>query len=237
MKILGGTIDWSATFSGAPTLRLQLDGEPDYSAFRYAMRGRLYFAEHDGIARYFVEDPGNQHGYGGAVFNVVMTDGTRRAIKGPWSGNPGSVRAAGFPDVIDVSSNHCGMSVLVSALRQQLDKIAVPPFDPTAGWGPWSTGWYEINGPRVDFPPGSVCHLIVNQHGSYEPAVLLPDGSIWSKPTTDQRTPARLAELAMLERAKQYIGSGTPPVEREKEPSYDGDDEYEPDVDAGLVTF
>lgn len=270
MKITGGTIDWSATYSGSPRLLITVEGDPDAEGVRpfiYESRrvmcdslsgeqigaaggsietpNTLYYAERDGFVRYFVEVPDNQHGYGGSVFNVVMTDGTKRAIKGPWSGNPGSVRAAGFPDVIDVAVvmskySHLGRSVTVAALTPQLDKITIPAFDPTVGWG-WAAGgpWYEVNGPRVDFPEGSMCCLVMNRHGFREPAVLLPNGKIWRKPTTDQRTPARLAELAILERAKQYVGAGAERIQRDQMCSvYDPDPDDEPDEDDdGPVRF
>lgn len=256
MKVTDGVVDWGASHSSRPRITLSFEGEALHRAdaddgLRYEARSlfgepmsddqvhavgghgfrgtpcTLYYALRDGFVRYFVEDPSNPHGYGGSIFNVVLTDGTKRSIKGPWSGGASGVNAAGFPPVIDVSSNHCARSLLVSALEPFLHLIRFPSFDPTAGtmYGP---GWYEQNGPRVDFPPGSVLRLYADDAGVYLPEVLRPDGTVWRKPTTDQRTPARHAELAMLDRAKQYVGSG-PIGFPETVP--DLDDEQDRDVD------
>lgn len=65
--------------------------------------GTMYYAEKGGYVRFFLHNPKNETGFGGATFRGVLEDGTGFAVKGPWSSNPDAVRKVFGIDTLDVS--------------------------------------------------------------------------------------------------------------------------------------
>jgi hypothetical protein len=101
MKILDMKVHWYENFDNEPELMLLVDKLPDHDDLRYEKKGPLYFAEKDGYVSFFAySQPGD--GYGGRVFPIVLTDGTKMDLKGPWSSRAGAMNRAGFVPCLDV---------------------------------------------------------------------------------------------------------------------------------------
>jgi len=47
----------------------------------------LYFREHEGFANFFVHNPHDEAGFGGAVFSGTLISGESFSVRGPWSGS------------------------------------------------------------------------------------------------------------------------------------------------------
>lgn len=58
---------------------------------------RLFFREHEGSAQFFEHNPRDQAGYGGALFEGLLEDGSAFSVKGPWSSSCETVNALGLP--------------------------------------------------------------------------------------------------------------------------------------------
>jgi hypothetical protein len=101
MKILRARVNWFDDFDNAPQLEVWIDALP-HDQVRYEQRGHLYFGESDGYVSFF-SYRGPDEGYGGREFTLTMKDGSTQILKGPWSSNPDSMAAAGFPMTYDVA--------------------------------------------------------------------------------------------------------------------------------------
>lgn len=127
MRLLRGYIDWMAKFANEPTLVLSVDRLPDLEMLRYEKRESYYFAEYEGYVRFFSYNrPGN--GFGGATYDLTMTDGTTKQLIGPWSGNASTANTLGFPESLEVSihdrdSMPCSGAVTTAWLLPQLHLI------------------------------------------------------------------------------------------------------------------
>lgn len=56
----------------------------------------LYYREANDRADFFLHDPRNERGYGGAVFSGVLEDGTEFKVRGPWSSSDSFVNSLGL---------------------------------------------------------------------------------------------------------------------------------------------
>jgi hypothetical protein len=99
MKILAAKLQKLENFDNTPTIQILVDKIPEVE---YQEKNGCYFGEKDGYANFMFHCPQNERGYAGRVFDLKMTDGTIKSIKGPWSGNSKSMHAAGFPQTVDV---------------------------------------------------------------------------------------------------------------------------------------
>lgn len=76
-------------YSNRPSLKLVLDRKFDHEACRWEQKGKYFYAEQDGFYHFLAHsgEDKNLGGFGGRVWDIVMKDGTPRALAGPWSGN------------------------------------------------------------------------------------------------------------------------------------------------------
>ena len=117
MKLIKMDVDKMEQYSNRPSFRLTVD-ELATVGFRYEERNGCYFAETDGLVRFFYYDkPGN--GYGGSVFHITMTDGTEKDLIGPWSSRSGVMNGQGFKPCLEVVLNGFAAAVTVEWLESQ----------------------------------------------------------------------------------------------------------------------
>lgn len=88
-----------------PELAVYVDQTPGldfftFDEFKDEQGYTLYFAERDGLVQFYAHHPKNESGYGGAVFPLIMSDGTIRDVKGPWSSRS-AVMNEHFPHSIE----------------------------------------------------------------------------------------------------------------------------------------
>lgn len=103
MKILGASINWYDGFCNKPRLEIVVDSIPaSFEELRYEQRGSLYFAEKDQYVSFFYYD-GPSDGCGGHHFDIIMKDGTKKTLIGPWSSRCGVMNEAGFTPSVEVT--------------------------------------------------------------------------------------------------------------------------------------
>lgn len=130
MKIVNAYIKWYNQYGNSPEWNIVVEDVPDYKELRYKQKGSLYFAEKDGLIKFFSwSGPGE--GYGGSVFNITMEDGSDKALKGPWSSRAGCMNHAGFKLCTDAyvrEENKTGLvsvAILVEELFEIADKLGI----------------------------------------------------------------------------------------------------------------
>lgn len=209
MRILAGRVNWVEEWGNRPFLELRVDAVPSPEAFEFEQKGELYFAEAGGCCSFFSWRGRPDSGFGGRTFRLRMRGGGEAELKGPWSSNTVAMNEAGFPPCMEADlfeddaswrgeAGHApkgGYAVLVSLVQEAAGMVDV------------GQRYADRRGRVQDFPPGSRLHV----HGSaeksfcmelsgeqlgitgcdavpsgrvtrYEPAVLLPDGTVWRKP-------------------------------------------------------
>ena len=198
------------SFHNRPTLDLLVDAMPKRDDMVFEKRGDLYFGEKEGLVEFFSYSRPGQ-GYGGRVYTLRMEDGSTAELKGPWSSRAGAMNAAGFTHCLDVAitddekafkRGHTFYSAAVTkaTVDAALDLIDFGEFFARRKLSG------EIKDEKFIFPPGSKFVLAdredlvstssevsAQQSGAlrssgddepvYEPAVRLPDGTVWSKPS------------------------------------------------------
>jgi hypothetical protein len=83
-------------------LQLLISEVPSLWEFRFQCRNGLYWAEKNGVVRFFSwHGPGQNGGFGGRSYDIIMQDETRVELLGPWSSRAGCMNAAGFPHCIE----------------------------------------------------------------------------------------------------------------------------------------
>jgi len=134
VKVLNARVDWYTGWNNDPKLEILVDKLPDDKSMRYEKRGEFYFAELEGLVRFFIHDAQNGTGFGGSTFVVTMKDGTTESIKGPWSSRPACATALGFTpsaDVVifdDIESWDRGWVGLAGHITEQLFRETVAKF-------------------------------------------------------------------------------------------------------------
>jgi len=103
MEIIKAKINWRLGWNTGPQLEILVDKIPKDLHYQY--KDGMFFGEKDGYVSFFAHNGGdeNQKGYGGRVFSIVMKDGTRKDLKGPWSGRSGVTNKLGFTPCVEVS--------------------------------------------------------------------------------------------------------------------------------------
>lgn len=94
MKIIGMELEWMEKYANFPGFVLLCEGEP-YTTEDYIYQKKslsedrdIYFASReDGQVSFFSHSKKDMRGFGGAVFNLALTDGTTAKVEGPWSSN------------------------------------------------------------------------------------------------------------------------------------------------------
>jgi hypothetical protein len=121
-------VDWRAGYGNGPVLALGVtgaDGVPrtEDLTWRYAPLsggGTLYHAAYGDLVKMLVHNPSDQHGFGGAPFDLTIADGSARRVYGPWSGRS-SVLNSAVPEADHVTeaewSGHLVMVRVSAVLR------------------------------------------------------------------------------------------------------------------------
>lgn len=130
MKIVNAHIKWYNQYANNPEWNVVVEDVPDRQELRYKQKGSLYFAEKDGLIKFFSwSGPGE--GYGGDIFNITMEDGSTKSLKGPWSSRAGCMNNAGFKLCTDAylrEQNKAGLvsvAILVEELFDIADRLGV----------------------------------------------------------------------------------------------------------------
>jgi hypothetical protein len=94
MKVLKAEVNWYEGWANDPVLVIHVDNWPRGDEFKYQVLNRqgsdLYWAHHpDGAVSFHCHNRSNQNGYGGAIFELNMLDGSSKKIRGPWSSRSG----------------------------------------------------------------------------------------------------------------------------------------------------
>lgn len=108
-EILKLRVWWSLGWGNSPTLQVLIDKVPEDFRYRFhhyegnnnPLAGR-YWAERDGVVRFFGWHGDNGKGFYGRHFPILMEDGTPMVLKGPWSSNSGDMNKH-FPHSMEVS--------------------------------------------------------------------------------------------------------------------------------------
>lgn len=104
MKLLHSEIDRHEGFANPASLLLTVDKLPANDEFIYKevvfKDQTLYYAECDGVVKFYAHSPSNEHGYAGRIFRLKMEDGSFKDIKGPWSSRAGAMNRY-FPHCVD----------------------------------------------------------------------------------------------------------------------------------------
>lgn len=161
VEVLGASVVVGSSMSGLGLarvlggfrLKLTVLGLPDRSRRRYTAHAlpenkTLYLSVLEGVADFFVADPRDKSGYGGATFSGTLESGEPFSCVGPWSGSARAVSSLGvceplYPaSVVDLSRR--GSLLGVSGVTGDVVRDAMR-FLPH-----WSfTGWGQRSGPRI----------------------------------------------------------------------------------------
>lgn len=92
--------DWMEEYDNPASFRVLLSSMPDGDEFVFDETNGQYIAVIGPVVRMFAyKRPGE--GYGGAKFNLMMSNGLRRELIGPWSSGPSSSNSC-YPSKICV---------------------------------------------------------------------------------------------------------------------------------------
>jgi hypothetical protein len=106
MKPVACGVNWYEGYANEAALQIIVDEYP--TDFIFEQKGNLYFAEKEGLAKFFYyEKPGR--GYGGRTFTINMLDGSTKHLCGPWSSRAG-VMNQHFTQSVDVATRLDGGS-------------------------------------------------------------------------------------------------------------------------------
>lgn len=146
MKVLSADLIYmldkpGRTFSSDPNLRIVVDRQIPSEEFRWdQVAPRLFLGECDGWFEYHHHDgsDANLGGYSGRAFTITMRDGTRKVLRGPWSGGEYSVwRDAGIK-LVNVLTKIEGDTIYTFGLATKPDRVVdeiLPHVRPIEGPG------------------------------------------------------------------------------------------------------
>jgi len=194
MKLLKAKVDWAEEYANDPTIKILVDGMPKLSDLRYHQKGSLYYSELDGYVNfYYYNSPGR--GFGNRSFELVMANGEKKTLKGPFSSKAAIMNETGFGPCLDVSiidsltSYERGYTFYAGHVT--LDFIERSKHIVEIGEGyhkKCGSGVTKSQEEFVEFPKGS-SFIFYKQHDEcYSPAVLLPDGEVWVKNIREETT-------------------------------------------------
>lgn len=94
MKVLAAKIHKLEGYANPPKLQILVDRLAHLEEFRFRAKDlgsgeTAYLAELNGQVEFFLHNPRRETGFGGSVFHIVMEDGSKRDVKGPWSSRAG----------------------------------------------------------------------------------------------------------------------------------------------------
>ena len=89
-------VEWSVRYANTPTIQVLFDRLPeDVLSWPHEIieqeGGRFYLAKAHGLVHFLYESDHDRQGYGGAIFNITLMDGSVRKVVGPWSSNAAAV--------------------------------------------------------------------------------------------------------------------------------------------------
>jgi hypothetical protein len=178
MKLVRARVNWAEGWMNDPNLEILVDKMPEVSELRYKYRCGLYYAELDGyVSFYSYTSPGE--GFDGRIFNITMENGEKKSLHGPWSSRAAVMNSAGFGPCLDVSitddlkSYERGYTFYSGHVT--LDLIEKSKHIVEIGPG------YNKKCGFVEFPRGSVLTFFKQDDELYSPAVMFPEGKIWTK--------------------------------------------------------
>lgn len=130
MYIRNVRIDWMLEYGNGPHLTVEIDGY-DRHAFRYEaipIEGcTFYHARIGDVVRYMIHNPSDEHGFGGARFELPMMDGRVATFRGAWSSSsPVYQRLVGGARVVEVGSNEGALCITVEAVNEALARCVHP---------------------------------------------------------------------------------------------------------------
>lgn len=140
MKLVRMKIDRYEGYANRPAFILTAENVPGADELRYEVRDGCYFAEKNGLVRfYYYTKPGD--GFGGSKFLITMTDGTEKELIGPWSSRAGVMNGQGFKPCLEVVLNGFASAVTVEWLESQgipckaIDSHGETIYEPVDGRG------------------------------------------------------------------------------------------------------
>lgn len=140
MKCLSSKVNWMFGWANNPSLEFVVDEIPKRDSLRYhqimGIDGELFYAQTpEGYVSFFAYNPRNQNGFGGCTFNIILTDGTKRALVGPWSCRAGVFNALGYGPCIDVTlseeynyAGHVTVEWATANLPEGIELVATQPY-------------------------------------------------------------------------------------------------------------
>lgn len=160
MHIRNVRIDWMLKYDSNPFLCVDIDGY-ERPTFRYEAipvgGSTFYHARVGEEVRFMIHNPRDEHGYGGAKFELPMADGRVATFRGPWSSNTATYhRLVGGPHVVLVGSNVGALYLTVEALNEALARCVHPGIQvhavetkwPFADLGDAQNSWSSASSPE-----------------------------------------------------------------------------------------
>ena len=134
MKISKTEVNWMMRWGNDPYIILHVDSEVPFEQFRFKERqldGGTFYWAHDAVSGqvwYLLHHPGNETGFGGSEWDLVMEDGSRRTVKGPWSSRAGVANRWFEPHCVDVTlatqeGFRLGRAIRVDLVQQALHAL------------------------------------------------------------------------------------------------------------------
>jgi hypothetical protein len=210
MKIIKAKVDWKDGWSNNPSLIVLVDKMPDRNILRYEEKDGLYYAQHEGYVNFFYYVQPN-NGFGGRCFDIIMKDGSKEVLKGPWSSRASVANSAGFGPCIDVSITDSlkvwkrGYTFYSGSITVELVQEAIDMIDIGKGYGLVNNvGDWELNN-KIEFPKNSrFCLKEFSEFNTFMPAVIFPDGTYWIK--NRDRLKSRYQNKGLSEDQAKLIG-------------------------------
>lgn len=122
---------WHGNCVDEVALELLLSRIPDDEEFRFEHRKSLWYAEREGVVRFFSwAGPENNGGFSGSHIPIRLVNGRKVILKGPWSASAGAMNRAGFGPCVDVhmtddqSAFERGYTMIAGAVTLAMAEVA-----------------------------------------------------------------------------------------------------------------
>ena len=104
MKPISCSVEWYEKYANDPILQIVVDEIPSREDLRYQHKRSLWFAEKDGYVSFFCwKGPGDDGGYYGSKYTIILEDGSTVTLLGPWSSNSAAMNRNFIPQCLDVA--------------------------------------------------------------------------------------------------------------------------------------
>lgn len=98
MEILKSKIEWMEDWDNYPSLSCLLK-DVNYDDFDFQQKGSLYWAERDGLVRFYSYSKPDE-GFGGRIFKIKV-NGEEKSLIGPWSSSASAMNKH-FPHCFEI---------------------------------------------------------------------------------------------------------------------------------------